>query len=133
MQKTIRAAAAAMAVLFAAQAQAAPVDIKGRWKITLAPMVAQAKTMKVAPKAIGQMESLFKDGLMVIDDKKMALSIDGAGRPPVVYKYKVVSSKDNCVSVMVENMPQGLRHCIKDGTMYVHDPKTELILVYRRL
>jgi hypothetical protein len=133
MQKTIRVVVAAMAALFTVQAQAAPVDVKGRWKITLAPMVAQAKTMKIAPKAIEQMENLFRDGLMVLDEKKMALSIDGAGRPPVVYKYRVVSSKDNCVSVVVEQMPQGMRLCVKEKTMYVHDPKTELILVYRRL
>lgn len=134
MKKVINAAVAAIAVACAAQAQAASVDIKGNWVIELAPMVEQATSLKAKPEEIAQLERTFKDGVMVIDAKIIKLSLVGADKP-IAYKYKLdkmKSTKDNCVSVVMEALPKPLSYCIEDGLLSVNDPTSVMVSVYRR-
>jgi len=127
-----KAGLAAMAILCAAPSQGAPVDIKGRWAIYLAPMVKQGQAMKASEAQIAQMKRTFQGGVMVIDGKTMQLPIEGVAGKPLVYKYKIVASKGNCVGLVMDGAPQALDFCIEDGMLHVHDPTTALTPVYRR-
>ena len=82
-----KAGLAALAILAATHAQAAAVDIKGRWAVDLEPMVKQAKALKATEAEIAQMKRTFEGGLMVIDDKTIVLSVDGVPGKPVIHKY----------------------------------------------
>ncbi|NHZ87989.1 hypothetical protein F2P45_02925 [Massilia sp. CCM 8733] len=132
MKTTLRAGVAAMAVLFCAHAHAAPVDIKGRWVVDTAPMLAQAKTMKQAEKWIASIKKTYTGGLMVIDANTMKMSIIGLSGDPVLYQYKIASAKDNCVSIVLGPAPQPIRFCISGEVLSIIDPTTPLIVTHRR-
>jgi hypothetical protein len=135
MKKVISAAIAAIAVACAIPSQAASVDIKGDWVIELAPMVAQASSMKATPEEIAQLERTFKDGLMVVDASIIKLSLPSSPGKPIAYKYKLDKlkpTKDNCVTLVMEALPKPLAYCIEDGLLSVNDPTSALVSVYRR-
>ncbi|UOD33137.1 hypothetical protein INH39_16750 [Massilia violaceinigra] len=132
MKTTLHAGAAAMAVLFCAHAHAAPVDIKGRWVVDLAPMLAQAKTMKQPEKWIASIKKTYTGGLMVIDANTMKMSITGMPGDPVPFKYKITSAKDNCASIAIDAQAQPVRFCVSGEILSIIDPTTPLIVTHRR-
>lgn len=135
MNKALRVGFAAIAALCAAQAQAAPVDIKGRWVIDLPPMIEQARAMNGGEKEIAQLESTFKDGVMVVDAKTVTLSLQGADAKPLSYPYKTVAAdpkKPQCVNLLMAALPKPLAYCISDGVLSVNDPTSALVSKYRR-
>lgn len=135
MNKALRLACAAIAVLCTAQSHAAPVDIKGRWVIDLPPMIEQARAMKGGDKEIAQLERTFKDGVMVIDAKTLKLSVSGIKGEPLSYPYKMVAAdpkKPRCVNLSVAALPKPLSMCLDDGLLSVNDPTSALVSTYRR-
>lgn len=135
MNKVLRAGFTAIAVLCAAQAQAVPLDIKGRWVIDLPPMVAQARAMKGGDKEIAQLERTFKGGVMVIDATTVKLSLAGGEGEPLSYPYKTVAADPNkpqCVNLQMAALPKPLAYCLNDGVLSVNDPTSALVSKYRR-
>ncbi|HEX8612950.1 MAG TPA: hypothetical protein VF800_16815 [Telluria sp.] len=135
MNKALRVGIAAIAVLCAAQSQAAPVDIQGRWVIDLPPMIEQARAMKGGDKEIAQLERTFKDGVMVIDAKTVNLSLANVDGKPLSYPYKIVAAdpkKPQCVNLLMAALPKPLAYCVNDGVLSVNDPTSVLVSKYRR-
>ncbi|MDQ1834030.1 MULTISPECIES: hypothetical protein [Massilia] len=133
MKKFISVCLAATAVLCIAPSHAAPVDITGRWIIDLAPMVAEMKAKKAPAKAIASMEETFRGGIMTIDAKAVKLSVAGYdGQQPVTLKYKMVSSTDNCATMLMDGSPRPIAYCLVAGGMQVKDPTAGMTQFYRR-
>lgn len=135
MNKALRVGFAAIAGLCAAQAQAAPVDIKGRWVIDLPPMIAQAKAMKSGDKEIEQIKRTFTGGVMVVDAKAVNLSVADIEGKPLSFPYKVVAAdpkKPQCVNLLMAAVPKPLAYCLSNGVLSVIDPTSALVSTYRR-
>ncbi|MDQ1813746.1 hypothetical protein RBA41_10565 [Massilia sp. CCM 9210] len=133
MKKFVGVFVAAAAVLCAAPSRAAPVDIKGRWIIDLAPMVAEMKAKKAPAKAIASMEETFRGGIMTIDAKAVKLTVAGYDdRHPMILKYKVVGTRDDCMALLVDGSPRPIAYCLVAGGMQVKDPTAGMTQFYRR-
>ncbi|NHZ82977.1 hypothetical protein F2P44_27415 [Massilia sp. CCM 8695] len=133
MKQFVNACLAAAAVLCAAPSRAAPVDIKGRWMIDLAPMVVEMKARKAPAKAIASMEQTFRGGIMTIDANTLKLTIAGhEDRQPVTLKYTVVGTRDDCIALHVDGSPRPIAYCLVPGGMVVKDPAAGMRQFYRR-
>jgi len=104
-------------------------NIEGNWVIDLDPMLKQAQEIGATSNDIKRINTTYAGGKLNIGKERIELSIGGMPGTQS-FDYKVLYQEGECLRLQIAG--KNTKYCVNGDRLYIHDPGTRLIAVFKK-